>query len=286
MPRLKECALETASRLHREKTGVECDGFHPKITLDFERNKRTNCRVLEEGGKEWKMAAASLHNDVNETRREIVEITGKGGTKWKVAATSMHYDVLLDSEKNVTSERPLVLVPTLIRWWEALRAPEVAKWQKKYRVYWDATDGRNGGAQQTVWEILIEMERFKDRAGEEGLGAVAFVLDLAKAFERIRLPGVRSWATHFSFRRKILRVLCGYLEQQRRAQFQGCVAEPLQDALSVATKICPLLKLRVFVADITALLMGKNREVAEMAKTVINKLEEEAEKKGLKIVVH
>ena len=30
-------------------------------------------------------------------------------------------------------------MPTLIRWWEALRAPEVAKWQQKYRVDWDAT---------------------------------------------------------------------------------------------------------------------------------------------------
>ena len=26
--------------------------------------------------------------------------------------------------KNVTSERPTALVPTLIRWWEALRASE------------------------------------------------------------------------------------------------------------------------------------------------------------------
>ena len=61
--------------------------------------------------------------------------------------------------KNVTSKRPIALVPTLIRWWEALRAPEVAKWQQKYRVDWDATDGRNGGAQRTVWEALMEMEK-------------------------------------------------------------------------------------------------------------------------------
>ena len=35
----------------------------------------------------------------------------------------------------------------------------------------DATDGRNGGAQRTVWEVLMEMERFKYRAGEEELGS-------------------------------------------------------------------------------------------------------------------
>ena len=47
--------------------------------------------------------------------------------------------------KNVTSERPMALVPTLIRWCEAQRASEVAMWQLKYRDDWDATDGRNGG---------------------------------------------------------------------------------------------------------------------------------------------
>ena len=50
------------------------------------------------------------------------------------------------------------------------------KWQQKYRVDWDATDGRNGGAQRTLWEVLMEMERFKHRAGEEDQGAVALVL--------------------------------------------------------------------------------------------------------------
>ena len=35
----------------------------------------------------------------------------------------------------------------------------------------------------------MEMERCKNRAGEEVLGAVALVLDLAKAFGRVSLPG-------------------------------------------------------------------------------------------------
>ena len=37
--------------------------------------------------------------------------------------------------------------------------------------------------------------------------------------------------------------------------------------------------------DITALLIGKNKEVAEMAKKVMKKLQEEVEKKGLKLSV-
>ena len=79
--------------------------------------------------------------------------------------------------KSVTSERPIALAPTLIRWWEALRAPEVAKSQQKYFVDWDAIGGRNRRAPRSALEILMEMERFKCQAWEEDLGAVALVLD-------------------------------------------------------------------------------------------------------------
>ena len=67
-----------------------------------------------------------------------------------MAATSLHNDMFFLIPKNVTSERPIALMPTSICWWEALRAPEVAKWQQKYRVEWDATNERNGAAQQSV----------------------------------------------------------------------------------------------------------------------------------------
>ena len=143
----------------------------------------------------------------------------------------------------------------------------------------------------------MEMERFKYRAGEEDLGAVGLVLDLAKAFERVSLPVVWAWATHLSFPKKILRVLCGYFEHPRRAQFEGCVAEPLrtitamlpgskwsclllrvlQDALREVTQIHLSLKLRVFVDDITAPLMGKKKEVAKDGK---KKSDEEAERRS------
>ena len=108
----------------------------------------------------------------------------------------------------------------MIRWWEALRAPEVVKWQQTYRIDWDATDGRSGGAQRTVWEVLMEMESFHGQAGEEEPKAVVLVSDLAKALESVFQwcwPGRRI----FSFPRKMLRVLCGiascgFLEDELR----------------------------------------------------------------------
>ena len=44
-------------------------------------------------------------------------------------------------------------------------------------------------------------------------------------------------------------------------------------------KFYPPLKFRVFVDDITALLMDKNKIVAEIAKKVMKRLREEVEKK-------
>ena len=91
------------------------------------------------------------------------------GGKWPQQACTTMFLLI---PKNVTIERPIALMLTMIRWWEALRAPAVAKWQK-YCVEWDATDGRNGGAHRTVWEVLMEMERFNGKAEAEDQGAVA-----------------------------------------------------------------------------------------------------------------
>ena len=108
---------------------------------------------------------------------ELLEKVEQSG-KWLQQACTTRFFL---KPKNVTSERPIALVPTLIRWWKALRAPEVAKWQQKYRVDWDATDRRNGGAQRIVWEVLMDMERLNEKAKAEDQGAVALVRDLAKA---------------------------------------------------------------------------------------------------------
>ena len=62
-------------------------------------------------------------------------------------------------------------------------------------------------AQQAVREILMETERCNGKAKAEEQGALTLILDLAKAFERVSLPVVWAWATHFNFPRKILRVL-------------------------------------------------------------------------------
>ena len=138
----------------------------------------------------------------------------------------------------------------------------------------------------------------------EDQGALALVLDLAKAFERVSLPVVWAWATRFP--RKILRVLCGVFRTPeassvRRmcgrantdhhghlAGVQVCLHQRivLQDALSEVTKKLPSIEVVGFLRDdITALLMEKNKEVAGMTKNAMKKLKKEVERKGLKMSV-
>ena len=98
--------------LYKAKTGVGRDGFHPKVPLELTK----------------------------ETREEVLEFLEKveQSGKWpQQACTTMLFLI----PKNVTSERPTALMPKLIRWWEVLREWEVARWQQKYRVDWDATAG-------------------------------------------------------------------------------------------------------------------------------------------------
>ena len=64
----------------------------------------------------------------------------------------------------------------------------------------------------------------------------------------------------------------GCFEHQRRVQFEGRVAEPLRTITAM---------LPGSMWSCTALVKGRNKEVAEMAKQVMKKLKE-VDKKGLK----
>ena len=83
LPRLKECELEKVSRVYKAKNRAGCDGFHRKVSLDL-------------------------------TRGEVVEFLEKveQSGKWpQQACTTMFFLI----PTNVTSERRIALMPTMIR---------------------------------------------------------------------------------------------------------------------------------------------------------------------------
>ena len=131
LPRLQGSDLEKAARLYKAKTGVGCDGFHLKVPFGMTRDRR----------------------------EEVVEFLEKAEQSGKCpqqACTAMFFLI----PKNVTSERPIALVPTLM--------PTVAKWQQKYRVDWDPTDGRNQWREQygkSVWRWTSSPDHWADVCG-------------------------------------------------------------------------------------------------------------------------
>ena len=66
---------------------------------------------------------------------------------WEMAVASLHDDVLLDSEEchDQASHCASAYCDSLVG------SSDVAQWQHTYRTEWDATDGRNGGAERIVW---------------------------------------------------------------------------------------------------------------------------------------
>ena len=100
-----------------------------------------------------------------ESGGEVVEFLEKVEQcgRWpQQACTTMFFLI----PNNVARERHVPLVLAMIRWCEAVLAPEVANWQKK-KTTWDATVGALCG------ETLLEMERFNHQAGDKDEGAVA-----------------------------------------------------------------------------------------------------------------
>ena len=66
--------------------------------------------------------------------------------------------------ENGTSERPIALMPTVIRWCEAMRVPEVATWPQRCRIDWD--DIAKEELCELCGKILLEMKSFKYQVGE------------------------------------------------------------------------------------------------------------------------
>ena len=76
---------------------------------------------------------------------------------------------------------------------------------------------------------LLEMEKYNNNVEEMDRGAVTLVVGVATSF-REGTAQIVVWASamHFGFPQRILQVLCGYFEHQRRVLLEGCVAGPLQ----------------------------------------------------------
>ena len=117
--------------------------------------------------------------------------------------------------RTTASDRPMALLPTLIRWWEWLRATGNAS--SKYV----------GGAEGAGWEALLAMETMDLEEGRNSIRATWIMVDLAKVFQKVQLNFVWKWAMCCVFPQTVLRALYGYFAHERLLSFENNVSEPM-----------------------------------------------------------
>ena len=205
MPRL----LEKAAKSCKAKTGVVCDCFHPKVPLDLTKETRGKVveileQVLQCGRWPQQARTRMFFPWVRRTLRPSVPL--RSCRWWFVGGKPCERQRLRSGNTNIV----LNGIPLMDEMEEL-----------------SALCGRLCLRWKDVWETLLEMERFTfhavwKRSRNDSTGAW-----LCESLRASQL--VWAWARHVHFPKNKTRMLCWYFEHQRRVQFGGCVAEPLQD---------------------------------------------------------
>ena len=139
--------------------------------------------------------------------------------------------------------RPIGVLATFVRLWEAVRKPIVWQWRSRIeRPYNWAAPGRS--AEMGVWGQSLKDEVAKGRGQHSG----AVMYDLAKAYEMVKLELVWEHGRRWGFPGRILRLMLEAFAFTRHLVFKGAVAEGV-DTLSA------ILAGSVFALDALATLM-------------------------------
>ena len=104
--------------------------------------------------------------------------------------------------KSDGGRRPIGLLPAFVRLWEAVRNPHVVRWRSENtRSYNWAAKGRS--AQSAVWKAALESEAAAARGEDSG----STLIDLVKAYERVKLEHVWRAGVRMNFPKVILKLM-------------------------------------------------------------------------------
>ena len=141
----------------------------------------------------------------------------EGGGRWpdEVATSLIHL-----IPKPGGGRRPIGVLPTIVRIWERTRKGIAQRWSREHQRAFDwATQGRS--SESAAWHQSLLDEAAKGRHQQ----SAAVFLDLAKAFEMVRLEDIWRAGVHFGFPLDILRLALEAFSFARRLSFQGAVSE-------------------------------------------------------------
>ena len=161
--------LERGFRLSsfKPKTGIRVEEIHPSMWS----------RISEKG----KQLHTDLLNDVERT------------LSWPAQIQTLIYFLV---PKTPTGERPIGLMPSIVRVWERMRKPILDQWMisQTPRNEW-ACKGRSAGV--AAWQHLVLEERQDDKPG---MGRATALRDMTKCFEQVQLWHAWRWGAIGVFR--------------------------------------------------------------------------------------
>ena len=150
------------------------------------------------------------------TLLQVMEMAGL----WSTCPTNAVTTFFLISN-STTSERPIALLPALIRWWKWLRGPVVVEWTGRQTVTWDTCSKCVGGVERAGWETLLEMEHWTSRGARQVLEPLCWWWN-----QRRPIRCGLGMDHIFGLSTRVPMVLCGYFAHERRVMFGNLVPEP------------------------------------------------------------
>ncbi len=139
-------------------------------------------------------------------------------------------------------DRPIFVMPSIIRLWEKTRLPLMKDWAVGMRRSYDWS-GEGRSSQEAVWWQLLRAEGLEDNDGPEAEGLVTVLLDVVKCFDRVGLRHVWRWGTQQRMPPRLLRMILVTYALARRIAHLGSLSDPT----STRTAVVPGSAFAIFV---------------------------------------
>ena len=191
---ISPASIRVAAKTFKVHTALGVDQLHPRALL-------------------W------LSDETLQGLAETLNVIEQSGSWPQAASTSLIHLI----PKTVAGTRPIGLLPTVVRIYERIRRPVVARWRESNAKQYNwMTGGRS--AVRAVWAQTVQDEA----AVAQGKVSVSALLDLEKAFECVRLDRIWGLARKRNFPMIILKAVMEAYCFARRLVYQGAVGEEIR----------------------------------------------------------
>ena len=203
LPDITAANVEESCRKFKANTGLGADKVHP--------------RVYSDASQEIRQATADLLMSVE---RSLC---------WPQQIQLLLCILLM---RPGGGDRPVFIMPSLIRLWEKIRLPIMKKWAATMaRTYDWAAEGRS--SVEAAWWQLLQAEALDAGDGPEAEGMITVLIDVVKCFDRVQLRHVWKWGVTHGMPKRLLRLVLVTYSMARRISMMGTISEEVVTSTAV-----------------------------------------------------